>query len=545
MKNEKALRGERGRTFADKLMNAMSRVNTNIPRPKLWTDDRQEYYPLSVILMDREVEFVEENESEDLPRGLDVDTSREVYQFSEANGESRVARRIREGDIPMDYLRMLASQIVQNTDKVKGDKEPEKAVLLSAAPNDYAMGTPAKAKSGTAFAGSTQQQLFSKASTPPQTIKVSLDVPRTIDYSEVLNTVQDLRKLEWVRNPYFVSPRDWTHALGLGVMVLKAILHPEDLGFMDNLREETFWKNLLPLIQGKVFSPKDRVREIMVELTGNATGMSRPIQPSHARLQGVHDLPRYLDYMKQKYDEMEEVEGDRQLDRSKMDQDEFLMHIVSHVKPFLPKVENQYEQFLHDEVNPFGLAMIWKGVTLMERHGKISRKLGSTFTTDADGRSVGLHRMRTEQTRKGAQKAETDRPQMANVHDPTSFFERSFQDGAGASLRSGLNYDAVEHGENFNAQRNLAPTSHGSFREGADKVANIRRAAFDQGADRDRRLSSSQDRGRSRGRSESQDRDRGRERYDSRGRTDRGRDTRDGDRFRSRSRSEVYFTLYL
>lgn len=103
-----------------------------------------------------------------------------------------------EGDIPMDYLRMLASQIVQNTDKVKGDKEPEKAVLLSAAPNDYAMGTPAKAKSGTASAGSTQQQLFSKASTPPQTIKVSLDAPRTIDYGEVLHTVTDLRKLEWV-----------------------------------------------------------------------------------------------------------------------------------------------------------------------------------------------------------------------------------------------------------------------------------------------------------------------------------------------------------
>jgi hypothetical protein len=32
------------------------------------------------------------------------------------NGESRVAKRARESDIPMDYLRMLASQIVQNTD---------------------------------------------------------------------------------------------------------------------------------------------------------------------------------------------------------------------------------------------------------------------------------------------------------------------------------------------------------------------------------------------------------------------------------------------
>jgi hypothetical protein len=99
--------------------------------------------------------------------------------------------------------------------------------------------------------------LFSKASAPPQTIKASLDAPRTTDYGhEVVHTVSDLRKLEWARNPYIVSPRDWTHALGLGVVVLEAILYPEDLGFMDNLREETFWKNLLPLIQGKVFSPK-------------------------------------------------------------------------------------------------------------------------------------------------------------------------------------------------------------------------------------------------------------------------------------------------
>jgi hypothetical protein len=58
----------------------MSRVNTNTPRPKLWADDRQEYCPLSVILMDREVEFVEENEKEDLPRGYDVGTNKEVHQ---------------------------------------------------------------------------------------------------------------------------------------------------------------------------------------------------------------------------------------------------------------------------------------------------------------------------------------------------------------------------------------------------------------------------------------------------------------------------------
>jgi hypothetical protein len=325
--------------------------------------------------------------------------------------------------------------------------------------------------------------LFSKAATPPQTINVTLDAPRTIDYGEVVRTVSDLRKLDWVRNPFFVSPRDWTHALGLGVIVLKAILHPEDLGFMDDLREETFWNNLLPLIQGKIFSPKDRVREIMVELTGNVTGMSRPLQSSHARLQSLHDLPRYLDYMQQKYDAMEEVEGEKQLDRSKMDEDEFILHIVGHVKRFLPKVEDQYEKFLHDETTPFGLAMTWKGVALMERNRKINRKLGSTFAIDADGRTVGMHRMRTDQPRKGASTTEADRSNSANVHDPTSFFERNFQDGAGASLQSGLNYDAVPHGENFNPQRNLAPTAHGSTLDTTHRVARMHRAGFDREAE--------------------------------------------------------------
>jgi hypothetical protein len=54
--------------------------------------------------MDREVEFVEGNEKEDLPRGFDVNANREAYQFSEANGESRAAKRARGSDIPMRII---------------------------------------------------------------------------------------------------------------------------------------------------------------------------------------------------------------------------------------------------------------------------------------------------------------------------------------------------------------------------------------------------------------------------------------------------------
>ena len=140
----------------------------------------------------------------------------------------------------------------------------------------------------------------------------------------------------------------------------------------------------------------------------------------------------------------------------------------------------------------------------------------------------------------GVQKAEAGRSQSTNVHDPTSFFERNFQDGAGASLRSGLNCDAVEHGENFNPQRNLAPTAHGSTLDTTGRVARIHRAGFDREADSGRQSTFSRDRDGGRQRAGDRDRDRGRSGYDGRRGDDRSRSSngRIGDRYRSRSRSE-------
>jgi hypothetical protein len=64
--------------------------------------------------MDREVEYVEENEKERrrtcCPEALMwILIATEAHQFSEANEEPRAAKRTRESDIPVDYLRMLAS----------------------------------------------------------------------------------------------------------------------------------------------------------------------------------------------------------------------------------------------------------------------------------------------------------------------------------------------------------------------------------------------------------------------------------------------------
>jgi hypothetical protein len=62
MVQEKAKRGERGRSFADKIMAVFARIDTTIAMPPCPMGGRTTYHPLSIVLAPREVEYVEENE---------------------------------------------------------------------------------------------------------------------------------------------------------------------------------------------------------------------------------------------------------------------------------------------------------------------------------------------------------------------------------------------------------------------------------------------------------------------------------------------------
>ena len=93
----------------------------------------------------------------------------------------------------------------------------------------------------------------------------------------------------------------------MDVAVLKAFVHMDDRGFLEGLTAETFWEFLRPLLKGKVHSGKDRVRQLITDMTGNPDGGLTPFLKEPAKLQNQHDLPRYLLYMKAKYGDMEEV----------------------------------------------------------------------------------------------------------------------------------------------------------------------------------------------------------------------------------------------
>jgi hypothetical protein len=51
----------------------------------------------------------------------------------------------------------------------------------------------------------------------------------------------------------------------LAVVALKAFVHPQDIGFVGDLKEEIFWEVLTPLLEGSVHSVKERARELVTQ----------------------------------------------------------------------------------------------------------------------------------------------------------------------------------------------------------------------------------------------------------------------------------------
>ena len=78
------LKGERGRSFADKFMEACSTIDTSIPMPRLSRDDPQEFYATSIALVPRELPYVMENSKERVPAHVNLHAGQEIYQYSDA-----------------------------------------------------------------------------------------------------------------------------------------------------------------------------------------------------------------------------------------------------------------------------------------------------------------------------------------------------------------------------------------------------------------------------------------------------------------------------
>jgi len=224
----------------------------------------------------------------------------------------------------------------------------------------------------------------------------------------------------------------------MAVTALKAFVHEDDRGFLDGLSEDTFWEFLRPLVKGRTHSGKDRVKELVTNITGIPDGGVQPIKEEHVRLQNAHDLPRYLLYMKKKFADMEKVVSSSphdNVERAKMDPSDFLETVVTQVAKFLPRLGTQYIQTKSSATGPFTIAIIETEVTQLEIGGLIDQAKGSGGVETAPGR--GDRQARIHQAR-------------AAWRDPADVFAASSGRG---TLVSGLDYDGLQDGESFDPQR--------------------------------------------------------------------------------------------
>ena len=210
--------------------------------------------------------------------------------------------------------------------------------------------------------------------------------------------------------------------------------------FVENVTEENFWIVLTPMIEGTIHSVKDRVRELVTSMTGNPYGAVQPIQKNHAQLVIMHDLPRYLMFMRNAFQKMTELEG---AESSKMDAEDYLETIVTHVSRFIPRMAEQFRQDRYSITRPFTLQIVETEVRALERGGQINQAQSSAAgKASSEGRRVDIHRAGV------------------SIHDPSTFLEPS---GGSGTLQSGLNYNNLPYGENFDPQRNMGATGHGSM----------------------------------------------------------------------------------
>ena len=157
---------------------------------------------------------------------------------------------------------------------------------------------------------------------------------------------------------------------------------------------------------------------------------------------------------------MEMVKGE-DVERSKMDKETYVDHIVACVDVYLDGTKRQYLQRRSSSTNPYSLQTIEQEVYELERRAAIRRALqtkpgvvnAEVKYGQADGLKDGLldHAVRLNRAKMGHQVNGLQPDPL----DPATACDRSYTGGSEAALASGRNYDATPHGASFDPQRNM------------------------------------------------------------------------------------------
>jgi hypothetical protein len=107
---------------------------------------------------------------------------------------------------------------------------------------------------------------------------------------------------------------------------------------VEGLGPMSFWPVMEPLMRGKIFSPKQKVKQFLQLLSGNVHGA---VGAQHNYRRQQHDLVRYLAYMQSTLAKLRSVDGHER--HCVLDDEDFMEHIITHVGPFM-HVRREYDE---------------------------------------------------------------------------------------------------------------------------------------------------------------------------------------------------------
>jgi hypothetical protein len=201
-----------------------------------------------------------------------------------------------------------------------------------------------------------------------------------------------------------------------------------------------------------VRNEKQRAEELVKKICGNVDGH---VLKQHDHLRSKHDLPRYLNHMRSQWRLLEDMTGER-AERLKIFDDKFLLHVVTHVDPFLPHMMGEYRQRKSSTVNKFTIESIQREIDDMEEECDFDVERQCDLSVPGPiathQRRVQYRQMQIEQEEQSRISRSMDRRQ----YDPSEYLQqRPVADSR--QLPSGMRYDDQQFGEGFNPQRSMTP----------------------------------------------------------------------------------------
>ena len=471
---------DRGAIFGEKIMNAFAGINTGIEMPPIFQDDETACYSLSQVLLPRKSPFVVEKIGRDEPREK-IFENNEVWQYDAQRDESRPARTIRSDDVTEEFYQMAAQEMLQ---RERGDADkPETRVLASG--SNFASGTPQKKTPEAPRVAARLAQAAGDRHDPPADFAVSLVIEKAPSGPDIDRVITRLKRLLWVRNPYFIKDLDWSAMVDMAVTVAMDMFVEEDVHMVTDLDPASFWPVIEPLVRGKIFTAKQKAKQQLKQICGNEYGA---VEETHNYLRQVHDLVRYLGHMQTSLAKLRSIEKHDQY--VCLDDEDYMLHVIKHVDPFM-QCERIYNE-RKGTSNPYTFELLFNEVQDKVRAGTVDRA--------KETRASVLKHKGNGTRGDGAGGSSNSSSRFNNFRSlpaPEDLFEQKKGFVDRQNLPSGRDYGGdVSYGQSFDYHRNQTPNpgskgfhrveidARGDDRRGDDRRGDDRRGGDRRGSDR-------------------------------------------------------------